>query len=89
MKLAASLPPLVRRQRAVASVGGVGGVDVLVGRDEEPGRAACRVEHHVVLLRVHDGDDEVDDVPRRAELPGVPLGAEDGEQVLERVAQPL
>ena len=34
-------------------------------------------------------DDEVDDVARGAELPGVALGAEHGEQILEGVAQPL
>ena len=68
---------------------GVGLEDVLVGRDQEPGGAAGRVEHGLGLLRVDDRDDEVDDVARGAELPGVALRAEHGEQILEGVAQAL
>ena len=41
------------------------------------------------ILRVQNGNHEVDDVARGAELPGVTLRAEDGEQVLEGVAQAL
>jgi hypothetical protein len=62
---------------------------VLVRRDEEPGGAACGVENGLVLLRVNDLYDEVDDVPGRAKLPGVALRAEDAQQVLERVAKPF
>ena len=62
---------------------------MLVGRDQESGGAAGGVENRLALLGVDDGDDEVDDVARGAELPGVSLRAEDGEQVLEGVAQTL
>ena len=68
---------------------GIGLEDVLVRRHQEPGGAAGRVENGFVLLRVQDGDDEVDDVARGAELPGVALRAEDGQQVFEGVAQAL
>ena len=77
----------VGRQGAVALGVGVGLEDVLVGRDQEPGGAAGRVEHGLGLLRVDDFDHEVDDVARGAELPGVALGAEHGEQILEGVAE--
>ena len=80
---------VVGRQRAVALGVGVGLEDVLVGRDQEAGGAAGRVEHGLGLLRVDDLDDEIDDVARGAELPGVALGAEHGEQILEGVAQAL
>ena len=66
---------------------GVGLEDVLVGRDQESGGAAGRVEHGLGLLRVDDLDHEIDDVARGAELPGVALGAEHGEQILEGIAQ--
>ena len=68
---------------------GVGAEDVLVGGDEEAGGAAGGVEDGLVLLRVDDRDDEVDDVARGAELAGIALRAEDGEQVLEGVAEAL
>ena len=42
-----------------------------------------------MLLRVEHFDDEVDDVARGAELPGVALRAQHREQVLEGVAQAL
>ena len=45
--------------------------------------------HGLVLFRINDFDHEVDDVARGAELPGVALGAEHGQQILEGVAQPL
>ena len=80
---------VVRRQGAVALGVGVGPEDVLVGRDQEPGGAAGRVEHGLGLLRVDDLDHEVDDVARGAELPGIALGAEHREQILEGVAQAL
>ena len=47
------------------------------------------IEDGILLLRVDDIHDEVDDVARGAELPGVSLRAEDREEVLEGVAQPL
>ena len=67
----------------------MGSENVLVRRDEEPGGAAGRVEDAFVFLRVDDRNDEVDDMARGAELPGVALRAEHGEQVLEGVAQPF
>ena len=62
---------------------------MLVGGDEKPCGAAGGVEYLLVFFGVDDLDHEVDDVARRAELPGVALGAENGEHVLECVAQPL
>ena len=62
---------------------------MLVGGDQESGGAAGRVKHGLVLLRVDDLDHEIDDVARRAELPGIALRAQHGEQVLERIAQAL
>ena len=82
-------PLFVGRERAVALGVGVGAEDVLVGGDEEAGRAAGGVEHGLVFLRVDDGHDEIDDVARGAELPGIALRAEHGEQILEGVAEPL
>ena len=77
----------------IGLVGPIGRVvraqDVLPGRDQEPRGAAGRVEHGLVLFRIDDGDDEVDDVPGCAELPGVALGPEHGQQVLEGVAEAL
>ena len=81
--------PFVGRQGAVAVGVGVGGEDVLVGGDEEAAGAAGRVEHGVVLVRVHNRHDKVDDVARGAELAGVALRIHDREQILEGVAQPL
>ena len=40
-----------------------------------------------MLLRVHHGDDKVNNVARRAELPGIALGTENGQQVFKCVAQ--
>ena len=40
-----------------------------------------------MLLRVYNGDNEVNDVARRAELPGIALGAENREQVFVRVSE--
>ena len=80
---------LVGGEGAGALVVGIGGEDVLVGGNQESGGAAGRVEDGLVLLRIDDGDDEVDDVARGAELPGVALGTEDREQVLEGVAEAL
>ena len=47
------------------------------------------VENPLILLGIYDRNYEVDDVPRGSELPGVSLRSEDGQQVLERVAEPL
>ena len=59
------------------------------GRNEKARRAASGIKDSLVLFRVHHGDDEINDVARRAELPGVALGAEDGQQVFEGVAEPF
>ena len=80
---------LIGCQRAAAVSGGIGGEDVLVRGNQEPSSAAGGVEHDVILFGVHDSDDEIDDVTRRAELARIALGAENGEEVLKRVAQPL
>ena len=77
----------VGRERTVSMVIGVIRKNVLVGRDEESGGAASRVEQRFVLLGIDDGDDEVDDMAWGAELARVALGTEDGEQVLECVSQ--
>ena len=82
-------PLLVGGQRAVAVGVAVGVENVLVRGDQKARGAAGGVEHRFVLLRVDNRDHEVDDVARRAELPGVALRAEHGEQVLEGVAQAL
>ncbi len=63
--------------------------DVLPGRDQEAGGATGRVEHGLVLLRVEHFYDEINDVARGAELPGITLRAEHREQVFEGVAQTL
>ena len=62
---------------------------MLVGGNEEPGGAAGGIEDGILLLRVDDIHDEIDDMTRGAELSGVSLRAEDREEVLEGVAQPL
>ena len=64
---------LIGRQRAVAAGVGVGGKYVLVRGNQESCRAAGGVEHHLIFFWIHDGDDEVDDVPGRAELARVAL----------------
>lgn len=68
---------------------GVGLEDVLVGRYQEAGGSAGGIEHGLILLGVQDRDDEINDVARGAELPGIALGAEHREQVLECIAQSL
>ena len=47
------------------------------------------VQYRVVLLWVHYGNDEVDDVARSAELTSIALGSKYREQILEGIAQPL
>src|SRR5262249_44547298 len=79
----------VGRQLAVALGVGVGLEDVFVGRDQESGGAAGGIEDRFIFLGGNDGDDEVDDVARRAELPGVALRAEHAEEILEGVAEAL
>ena len=56
---------------------------------KKTGRAAGRVEHDILLLRIHYRHDEVNDMPRRAELPRVALRIHHRQQILERVPQPL
>ena len=68
---------------------GVGAEDVLVGGDEESGSAARGVEDGLALLRGGDFDHEINDVTRGAELPGIALRTEDGEQILEGVTEAL
>ena len=60
--------------------------DVGEGGDEEAGRAARGVADALARLRVHEGDDQVDDVPRRAELAVRAGGRELAQQVLIHVA---
>ena len=79
----------VGRQGAVAVGVGVGSKNVLVGGDKESGCAASWVENDLLFFGVEDLHHEVDDVARGAELPGVALGAEHGEQVFEGIAKPL
>ena len=67
----------------------VGAEDVFIGGDKEAGGAAGGVEDGLVFLGGEDLDHEVDDVARGAELAGVALGAKDGEQILEGVAEAL
>ena len=82
-------PLFVGRQRTVPLGVGIGLENVLVRRNQEPSRAAGRIENSLVFLGVNDGDHEVDDMARRAKLPGVALRAEDREQIFKGVAQPL
>ncbi len=89
LEVSSQPPALVGGERAVAVFVGIGFEDVLVRRDQKAGGAAGGVEHGVGLLRVHDLDDEIDDVARRAELAGVALAAQHREQVFEGVAQAL
>jgi len=67
----------------------IGLEDVLVGRDQEARSATGRVKHGIGLLRIDDLDHEVDDVARGAELTGIALRAEHGEQIFEGVAEAL
>jgi hypothetical protein len=71
----------------VALLVGVGAEDVLEGGDEESDGAAGGIEHGLGFLGVDDGDHEVDDMARGAELTGIALGAEHGEQILEGIAE--
>ena len=80
---------LVGRERGASVVIARRVPDVLVRGYEEAGRAACGIEHALVLLRVDYAHHEVDDVARRAELPGVALRIHHRKQMLEGVAQPL
>ena len=82
-------PLFVGRERTVALVVGISPENVLVRRNQKPGSTTGRVENGFVFLRVNDRDDEVDDVARRTELPGVPLRAKDREQIFKSIAQPL
>ena len=82
-------PFLVRRQRIVTLIVGIGLENVLVRRNQESGSTAGRVENLFVFLRVNNGDNEVDDMTRSAELPGVPLRAKDREQIFKSIAEPL
>ncbi|MNP25700.1 hypothetical protein D3C76_1185180 [compost metagenome] len=52
--------------------------DVLPGRDQEAGGATGWVEYALVLPRIDDPHDEVDDVSRCAELASVALTAQNG-----------
>ena len=80
---------VVGRELAVALGVGVRAEDVLVGGDEEAGGAAGGVEDLLSLLRGEDFHHEINDVPGRAELPGIALRAEDAQQILEGVSEPL
>jgi hypothetical protein len=77
------------RPLSLRARGGVLSENVFPRGDQEAGRAARRVEQAFVLLRVDQLDHEVDDVARGAELAGVALAAEHGEQVFEGVAEAL
>jgi len=80
---------IIGRELAVPFGVPVAAQDVLVGGDEEPGGAAGGVEDGFVLLGLQDLDHEVDDVARGAELPGIALAAEHGEQVFKGIAEAL
>lgn len=58
-----------------------------VGGNKKSGRAARGVQHGFRLFRVDDLNHEINDVARRAELPGIALGPEDAEEILECVAE--
>ena len=59
----------------------------MLGRgDEEPGRAAGGVADDVLGCGVGHLDHELDDVPRRAELPVLPGGGDLAEHVLVQIA---
>jgi hypothetical protein len=60
---------------------------VFVGGDEKAARAARGVEDFVVRLRVDAGNDEINDVPRGAELTVLALNAHALEEVFEGVAE--
>ena len=88
-KLASEPTALVGGEGNVTVTVGIGLDNVLVGRDQESGGSAGRVEYSLVLPGGDDLDDEVDDVARGAELAGGSLAAEHREQVLEGVSQTL
>jgi hypothetical protein len=71
------------------STAGIGGQDVLPGRNEEARSATGRVKNGFVLLRVNHRHHEVDDVARRAELARIALAAQHAEQVFKGIAQAL
>ena len=89
LEVACEFSLFVGRERTVSLVVRIGAADMLVGRNQEPGGAAGRVENGFVFFRVDDGDHEVDDMTRRAELSGVALRTENREQILEGVSQSL
>ena len=62
---------------------------MFVGRDQKAGSAAGRIKYGLILLRVNDADDKVDDVARRTKLSGIPLTAEDREKILKGISQLL
>ena len=64
-------------------------LDVLISRHQETSSPAGRVNDDLVLLRVDDLHDEIDDVPRSAELASVGLRLGGLQQVLVGVAQLL
>ncbi len=80
---------VVGGQRAVALGVGVGFEDVFIGGDKEPGGAAGGVEDGFAFLWGENFDHEIDDVARGAELAGIALAAEHGEQILEGVTETL
>jgi hypothetical protein len=83
------LAALLGGEGAVPLGVGVAAEDVLVGGDEESGGAAGGVEEDLFLPWGQDLNDELDDVPRGAELAGISLRSEDGEEILEGVAEAL
>ena len=58
-----------------------------IRRNQKPGGATSGIEDDFAFFWSHHLDHEIDDVARGAELPGVPLRAEDGEQILEGIAE--
>ena len=96
----AGQPDHVRRDVVPAKIGHhpgplVGGEvlvlphNMLEGRNEKARRAAGGIEDGLILLRVHDSNNEINNVARSSELSGIALRAENGKQVFKGVAEPF
>ena len=78
---------IVKRYPVMLPVGSVLAQNMFVGGKEKTAGAAGRVEDGISLVRVHNLNDEVDDIARSAELAVLPLCAHAHQQVFKSVAQ--
>jgi len=60
---------------------------MFISCQEKTGCSTGRVEDGFVFLRVNHLHNEINDVARGAELTGITLGAEDGEEILVSIPE--